>query len=283
MEIMRGIKSYDFVKYFKHNSYSVMSLLSYASPWTSDNSEKTDNGTSRKRVPAMGGIQSATRKTIKNRPSYESSEEQYEVATPAEIQHKNIEMRGSESPESINEFLDKQTDRNTKINSILNKITSFSTNDKLGDFNPMPYPAIVAKTKTNSDNVLTGDLPVGLPQNPLMPKSVNHPFSNTTPKQSSVYYRPSESNGPNYTSYRDAYGKEGLTTQKEPYYSRMGIGKSETGDKVMDRLNYMTQMLESLQMEKTNHVTEEFVLYSLLGVFMIYIVDGFSRGGKYVR
>jgi len=251
-----------------------MSLLSYASPWTNDNSEKNDNGTSRKRVPSMGGIQSATRKTIKNRQANDFLGEDYEVATPTET-------RGSESPESINEFLEKQTDRNTKINSILNKITSFSTNDKLGDFNPMPYPTTI--TKKNADNLLQADQPVESQSNPLMPKATNHPFNNATPKHASVYYRPSESNGPNYTSYREAYGKEGLTTQKDPYYSHMGPGKGESGDKMMERLNYMTQMLESLQMEKTNHVTEEFVLYSLLGVFMIYIVDGFSRGGKYVR
>lgn len=253
-----------------------MSLLSYSSPWSNDTAEKTDTaGLSRKRVPAMGGIQSVTRKTIKNRPSPDSSYDQYEVEPSSETYHKKIEMRGSESPETINEFLDKQTDRNTKINSILNKITSFSTNDKLGDFNPMPYPSTI--TRKNDDSILKGD--DESPENLLMPKSHN---PHVTPKQPSVYYRPTESNGPNYTSYRDAYGKEGLTT-KEPYYSKMGIGKGETGDKMMDRLNYMTQMLESLQMEKTNHVTEEFVLYSLLGVFMIYIVDGFSRGGKYVR
>jgi hypothetical protein len=62
-----------------------------------------------------------------------------------------------------------------------------------------------------------------------------------------------------------------------------GKGMEGTGDKLMDRINYMAQMLESLQMEKTNHVAEEFVLYTLLGIFMIYIVDGFSRGGKYIR
>jgi hypothetical protein len=249
-------------------------LSTYASPWTNEN---TDNATSRKRVPVMGGIQSVARRTIKNRPS----SEHYEVATPAEIPHKTVMMRESDSPESMDEFLEKQTDRNTKINSILNKITSFSTNDKLGDFNPMPYPATV--TRKNTDNVLHGDEPVEVQQNPLIPKAVNHPFTKPL-EQTSAYYRPSDSTGPNYANYREAYGKEGLSSMREPYYSRMGIGKDgNTNDKMMDRLNYVTQMLESMQMEKTNHVTEEFILYSLLGVFMIYIVDGVSRGGKYVR
>jgi hypothetical protein len=185
--------------------------------------------------------------------------------------------------------MEKQTDRNTKINSILNKITSFSTDDKLGDFNPMPYPATI--TKKNADQPLLSEEPVNVPANPLMPKITNSingiAVSNNAPKMNSAsaYYRPTEATGPQYASYRDAYGKEGLTGTREPYYSKMGIsgGTGSSGDKMMDRLNYMTQMLESMQMEKTNHITEEFVLYSLLGVFMIYIVDGFSRGGKYIR
>ena len=42
-------------------------------------------------------------------------------------------------------------------------------------------------------------------------------------------------------------------------------------------------MLEEQQHEKTANVTEEFVLYTLLGVFVIFTVDVFTRAGKYVR
>ena len=45
----------------------------------------------------------------------------------------------------------------------------------------------------------------------------------------------------------------------------------------------MINLLEEQQDEKTNNVTEEVVLYSFLGVFIIFIVDSFSRVGKYVR
>lgn len=267
-----------------------MSLLSYASPWTSDNTENKNN-VPKKRVPSLGGLQSAARKTIKNRTTYDNGPEEYETTNLVNVSDdKLVNMRGNAAPESIDEYMDKQTDRNTKINSILNKITSFSTDDRLGDFNPMPYPATIIKK--NADQPLHGEEAVDIPANPLMPKissSINGiaVTNNTAAKQNpaNAYYRPTESNGPQYASYRDAYGKEGLTTVgKEPYYSKMGIqGSAGSGDKMMDRLNYMTQMLESMQMEKTNHITEEFVLYSLLGVFMIFIVDGFSRGGKYVR
>ena len=45
----------------------------------------------------------------------------------------------------------------------------------------------------------------------------------------------------------------------------------------------MIHLLEEQQDEKTGHVTEEVILYSFLGVFMIFIIDSFARAGKYVR
>ena len=51
----------------------------------------------------------------------------------------------------------------------------------------------------------------------------------------------------------------------------------------IEKINYMIQLLEEQQKEPTNNIIEEFALYSLLGVFMIYLVDSFTRVGKYVR
>jgi hypothetical protein len=51
----------------------------------------------------------------------------------------------------------------------------------------------------------------------------------------------------------------------------------------MTKLNYMIHLLEERQDERTNNVTEEVILYSFLGVFMIFIVDSFVKVGKYVR
>jgi hypothetical protein len=53
--------------------------------------------------------------------------------------------------------------------------------------------------------------------------------------------------------------------------------------KLMEKINYMIHLLEENQSERTNNITEEFILYTFLGVFVIFIVDTFSRTGKYVR
>jgi hypothetical protein len=54
-------------------------------------------------------------------------------------------------------------------------------------------------------------------------------------------------------------------------------------DLLLKKINYMITLLEEHQDERTNNVTEEVVLYSFLGIFIIFVVDSFARVGKYVR
>jgi hypothetical protein len=70
-----------------------------------------------------------------------------------------------------------------------------------------------------------------------------------------------------------------------PYYQNASNNGNVEGEKdlLIEKLNYMIQMMEDQQEEKTGHITEELILYSFLGVFMIFVVDSFARAGKYVR
>jgi hypothetical protein len=64
--------------------------------------------------------------------------------------------------------------------------------------------------------------------------------------------------------------------------SGAGTG-TRSGDPILDKLNHVIHLLEEQQDDKTSHVTEEIILYFLLGVFVIFIVDSFTRLGKYTR
>ena len=68
-----------------------------------------------------------------------------------------------------------------------------------------------------------------------------------------------------------------------PYYDHQPSEPTENYNALVNKLNYMINLLEDQQDEKTNNVTEEVVLYSFLGIFIIFIVDSFARVGKYVR
>ena len=45
----------------------------------------------------------------------------------------------------------------------------------------------------------------------------------------------------------------------------------------------MIQLLEETHDEKIHNITEEMVLYIFLGVFIIFMIDSFTKVGKYVR
>lgn len=72
-----------------------------------------------------------------------------------------------------------------------------------------------------------------------------------------------------------------------PYYN--SLDKKEVSPSIgnnkqlVEKLNYMIQLLEEQQKEPTQNILEEFVLYGLLGVFIIYVLDSFTKVGKYTR
>ena len=76
---------------------------------------------------------------------------------------------------------------------------------------------------------------------------------------------------------------ENYYKEHAPYYNQINNPSSQGRDELLEKLNYMINLLEEQQDEKTGHITEEIILYSFLGIFIIFIVDSFARAGKYVR
>jgi len=70
--------------------------------------------------------------------------------------------------------------------------------------------------------------------------------------------------------------KNGTSSQQ------VGVSRNSS-DPLLNKLNYVIHLLEEQQDDKTAHVTEEIVLYLFLGIFVIFIVDSFTRLGKYTR
>ena len=219
-----------------------MSLLSTASPWTSDDS-------TRKRIPTM-------RKTVKMRPSSEEDNE--------------YKIEGFETTQMENEI------RSNRVNDILNQMTNVSPdNDGQGlvDFKPPPMPETNLKKDFLPESGRPADEPIDRLSNPLqIPVPMIMKGSN-----------PYSSNNQNLSNYQTIYDSTNIAPS--PYSKSISLGNESTNEptKLMEKINYMIHLLECQENEKTANVTEEFILYTFLGVFMIYVVDSFSRGGKYVR
>jgi hypothetical protein len=54
-------------------------------------------------------------------------------------------------------------------------------------------------------------------------------------------------------------------------------------NKLLKKLDYIIHLLEEQHNEKTNHITEELILYLFLGLFILFVLDSFARASKYRR
>lgn len=68
-----------------------------------------------------------------------------------------------------------------------------------------------------------------------------------------------------------------------PYFTQMSEQPITNRNELMKKMDKILFLLEEQQDHKIGHATEELILYSFVGVFLIFIVDSFARAGKYVR
>ena len=204
----------------------------------------TDGGT-RKRIPSIG--KRKTQKATVIDSEVEEDTEDNDVSTQFE------------------DTMNINAERESAVTKLLNKITASSTNagNGLEDFKPL------------SENLANRSRNEGF-ESPILKKAA-------TPNASIPV--PSDFKTDSMSSYTKSYESGGILGK--PYYTSMGIPKSgesnDNNNTLFQKLNYMTHILEDIQMEKTSNVTEELILYSFLGVFVIFIVDSFTRAGKYYR
>ena len=58
---------------------------------------------------------------------------------------------------------------------------------------------------------------------------------------------------------------------------------SYDNNQLLSKLDYIIHLLEEQHNEKTNHITEELILYLFLGIFIIFVLDSFAKASKYIR
>jgi len=221
-----------------------MSLLASASPWTNGNN--TEN---KKRPSTM-------RKSLKNL-NIGGGPDDY-----------NSEETVDQTPPTIQDVQTAHENRSAQVNNLIQKITTEDDGQHLANFNPMPNPIINHRKPPLESRNTSVEI---VQSNPFVPPA---------PPRTGSNYGANDSDLGKLSNYNTSYQPANI-----PYYSKMGIGAGAGGssDKLMEKINYMIHLLEEQQNEKTNNITEEFILYTFLGVFMIYIADSFVRAGRYVR
>jgi hypothetical protein len=239
-----------------------MSLVTAASPWTNQ-----DTDSNKKRIPTM-------RKTLKKQPqplSYTNTFGEPDDFVSDDQTYHN--MRDN----TIDNTQVNQDARAQRVNQLLNHITTSTLDNDgngLANFRPLPNPQI---QETRREEGRPPDSLGNPPSNPLQipPPPIRH--------QESAQYGALDLG--NYSNYIKSYEAPKVLGQANSYYSKMGLGKmsGSLDDKLLEKLNYLILLMEENQMEKTANITEEFILYTFLGVFVIFVVDSFARAGKYIR
>ena len=137
------------------------------------------------------------------------------------------------------------------IDSIHNSDNSNKSHKNMGSFSPPPQSILTKRTDTNID--------------PDTEPPLNENYENDEPQ------------------YLDNNSAASASSYKQnwPGYMKDAVGDGNI--QLIEKMNYIIHMLEEQQDEKTENITEELLLYSFLGVFLIFIVDSFARSGKYNR
>jgi len=184
-----------------------------------------------------------------------------------------------------------------KVNSVLEKIHNNSLidddgNSNLGEFNPPPMPnsagvdktisteQIHRATKQNNDFFLKS---LGSVPQPNYEGGNNldlNDYNNYGDSKKTEEYYKKVLPGYNASQIKNTYNAPYGIQNNNMSYNRDNNSES---DVLLQKLNYMIHLLEEKQDERTNNVTEEVVLYSFLGIFIIFVIDSFARVGKYVR
>lgn len=181
-----------------------------------------------------------------------------------------------------------------KVNALLSSIHNSSPMDsEMGDFNPPSPPQSSGVQNTimkEQQQQQQRDEASAPHQSPDDEVNMDHLSDKSYAED---YYRkmiPNYGNGNqgrnrtnNMFSAQDYYRQQSYAPSYEGApYIRPPSNNGRDGD-MMEKLNYMINLLEESQDERTGSVTEEVILYSFLGIFIIFIADSFARVGKYTR
>ena len=193
-----------------------------------------------------------------------------------------------ERPSSFGEDNEQNEQRADRVNKLINNITQvsgYNDESQLVDFTPLSPPDI--QNRLDSEDNTYGR--TGEDEIPALPNQLQHLPKRMHPGESD--YAPTlpdlgVSNNPSRTKPFSNYHRIYEQPRMQPaYYGNVdaGAGTTPIDNRLLEKINYMIHMLEQEQSEKTSNITEEFILYTFLGVFIIFVIDSFARSGKYTR
>ena len=255
------------------------SLLTTATPWTDSAS------TTKKRVPSMK-LPKITNELSSSTPfveNYDVNLNSYQMLQESNPIYNSVPSSNTTpTPPTANThnnygFFNNDggnNEKNKKINQLLDKsnqeddgsgIVNYSQNaNELGAITHFPeYNEVKLQEYKNE------------PAQPMWKMKLENTWKSTPPPTTS---QPQPSPHGSFSSPEDST----TTMYKYAYdlpvsYERKEISENTFEETILYKLQYLTHLTEQMNLDKTNNITEELILYVMVGIFMIYIVDSFTR------
>lgn len=201
-----------------------------------------------------------------------------------QIEKKKINNRNKTIKKRMN------TDKIDKVMRQIHDNDDDYSNSNLGDFNPLPKPVSIGAVKREElENRLNNSNHQEINENEEQYNNIhrsNYDNSDIPVEKENFQSLPSNYTQEYYNHIMSNYNYNSNNNNNniQPYTGNVSERMNHTSnDELLNKLNYMIHLLEEQQEIKTSNITEEIILYSFLGIFIIFVLDSFARAGKYVR
>jgi hypothetical protein len=191
---------------------------------------------------------------------------------PSNRTHKNRSSVNFSQDENT-ENTENNKNKLTNIKSLLSKLHDNDEDDQDDDNNfKDDYDKISTIVNTNSNTDIINSELQKLNSNP---ENNANTATATNTNLNSKYSNFNDSYKSNLDYLNTQYQKESLNNS--------GPNATYNNSQLLSKLDYIIHLLEEQHNEKTNHITEELILYLFLGIFIIFVLDSFARASKYIR
>jgi hypothetical protein len=180
--------------------------------------------------------------------------------TPSILDVNDLEIK-TNYPESFADSQKKSEENKMQIHDLLDKMNEenfqeMSSIDKIPQFEPIEPPKLINKKEDITE------------QKDFIVNTGNSFFYPPVVEPSS--YKQAYSSNLNFYPQKLNYNEQSFDG------TNIGSG-AVSNEKLLEKLNHMIYLLEEQQHEKTQNIWEEFILYCFLGIFIIFVIDSFSR------
>ena len=195
------------------------------------------------------------------------------IANPA-IANPAIANPAIANPDIANPNSSDTTNKLTNINSLIEKIYN-QKNEKINNniFNPANHST---SNQVNPVNPVNPSTDTNIRSDSETTNLINNNLNEDMMINNNEYQKLNNTNN----NYSDNYYNSFV-----PYYTKLSNTNENVNNNVelLNKLNYVIHLLEEQQNQKTNYITEELILYTFLGIFIIFVLDNFAKSTKYIR